>query len=119
MKNLTTETFKKEIYNYDESKEWSYNGNKPTIIDFSANWCQPCKILSPVLEDISKEYGDKINVYKVDVDEEKELSMVFGIRSVPSILFIPINDQPQMAQGALPKEQIIKVISDVLKIENE
>jgi len=117
MKDLTTETFKKEIFDFEKNKEWKFSGTKPTIIDFSANWCQPCKTLHPVLEEISEEYTDKINVYTVDVDQEQELSMVFGIRSVPSILFIPVDDQPQMAQGALPKDQIKKVITDVLKID--
>ena len=114
---LTTEEFKKKVFNWDENQEWKYEGDLPAIIDFYADWCGPCKMVAPILEEISSEYAGKLNVYKVDTDAEQELAMAFGIQSIPSLLFIPVSDKPQMAAGALPKEQLQQVIKDVLKVE--
>jgi len=116
MEHLTTETFKEKVFNYETNKEWSFEGDKPCIIDFYADWCQPCKIIAPTLEELNKEYDGKINIYKVNTEEQQELAAVFGIRSIPSLLFVPLNGDPQMAQGALPKDAMISSISDVLKI---
>jgi len=119
MKELTTEEFKEKIFDYTKGDEWKFKGDKPTIIDFSALWCQPCKILTPILDELSVTYNGKVDFYKVDVDAEQEVSAVFGIKSIPSMLFVPNNvDPPQMAQGALPKEQIINVIKDLFKVNN-
>jgi len=115
--HLTTAEFKEKVFNYETNKEWKYEGDVPCIIDFYADWCQPCKIVAPVLEELEEEYQGKIKVYKVDTEVERELAAVFGIQSIPSLLFIPMNDQPQMAMGALPKETFEKAISDVLKVE--
>jgi thioredoxin len=119
MENLTNETFKEKVFDYTQNQEWSFKGDKPAIIDFYADWCGPCKMLAPILEEIDKEYGDKLNIYKVDTEVQRELAMVFGIKSIPSLLFIPIEDQPQMAMGALPKQTFERVIEDVFKIEKD
>jgi thioredoxin len=114
---LTTETFKQRVFNWEENQEWKYEGDLPAIVDFYADWCGPCKMVAPILEEISNEYDGKLHVFKVDTDAEQELAMAFGIQSIPSILFIPMDDKPQMAAGALPKETLQQVIKDVLKVD--
>lgn len=111
---LTTQKFKDDIFDYTTEKEWSYKGELPAIIDFYADWCGPCKMVAPILEELSNEYEGKINIYKVDTEVEQELSQVFGIRSIPSILFIPKDRQPMMQAGALPKHVLIEVIEKEL-----
>lgn len=114
---LTKETFLEKVFNYEKNKEWVYEGEVPAIIDFYADWCGPCKMIAPVLEELSEEYGDKIKIYKVDTEAEQELSAAFAIRSIPSMLFIPMNEQPQMTNGALPKQNLKELIKEVLKVE--
>ncbi|HKJ06910.1 MAG TPA: thioredoxin [Flavobacteriaceae bacterium] len=114
---LTKETFLKKVFNFEENKEWKFEGDKPCVIDFYADWCGPCKMVAPVLEELSDEYKDKVDIYKIDTEAEQELAAAFGIRSIPSILFVPTDKEPQMAQGALPKAQLEKIISDVLGVE--
>lgn len=114
--HLNTEGFKKTVFDWEKSKEWKYEGRLPAIVDFYAQWCGPCKMLGPVLEELSEKYEGKIKVYKVDTDAESELSGAFGISSVPSILFVPKEGQPRMALGALPKAQLEKAISEVLGV---
>ena len=116
-RHLTIETFKEKVFNFEENKEWKYEGSVPCLIDFYADWCGPCKMVAPVLEELQKEYGDKIVIYKVDTEQERELAGMFGIQSIPSLLFVPVDEQPQMAMGALPKATFEKAISDVLKVE--
>jgi thioredoxin len=87
------------------------------MIDFYANWCGPCKMVAPILEELQKEYGDSIAIYKVNTEDEQELAGMFGIQSIPSLLFVPLDGQPQMAMGALPKPTFEKAIADVLKVE--
>ncbi len=111
---LTTETFKKEIFDYTTEKEWKYKGDKPSIIDFYADWCGPCKAVAPVLEELSNDYKDKVTIYKVDTEVERELSSVFQIRSIPSMLFIPVEKQPMMQAGAMPKEALKNIIEKEL-----
>ncbi len=113
---LTKETFLKKVFNFEDNKEWKFEGELPCIIDFYADWCGPCKALSPVLEQLSEEYEGKINIYKVDTEAEQELAAAFAIRSIPSMLFCPGQEQPQMASGALPKQQIEQIIADVFKV---
>lgn len=117
LEHLTKETFKEKVFNWEANKEWKYEGTVPCIIDFYANWCGPCKMVAPVLEELQKEYGDKLVIYKVDTEEQQELAGMFGIQSIPSILFVPKDGQPQMAMGALPKQTFEKAFSDVLKVE--
>lgn len=118
LEHLTKETFKEKVFNFEENKEWKFEGDTPCIIDFYADWCQPCKIIAPILEELQEEYGNKLVVYKIDTEAEQELAGMFGIQSIPSLLFVPVNEQPQMAMGALPKETFKQAISDVLKVEN-
>ena len=113
--HLTKADFLAKVANYETNPtEWKYLGDKPCIIDFYANWCGPCKMVAPILEELSEEYKDQIYIYKVNTEEQEELAAAFGIRSIPSILFCPMNAQPQMAQGALPKATFKQAIADVL-----
>lgn len=114
MEHLTKETFQKKVFDYESNKEWKFAGELPCIIDFYADWCGPCKMVAPILEQLSKEYDGKVNVYKVDTEAEQELAAVFGIRSIPSILFVPKEGKPQMAMGAMPKEAFVEAITNVL-----
>ncbi len=111
---LTAEQFRNEIFDYTTEKEWKFKGDKPAIIDFYADWCGPCKMVAPILEELSNEFKDKITIYKVDTEEERELSSVFQIRSIPSILFIPTDKQPMMQAGSLPKDALKNVIEKEL-----
>jgi thioredoxin len=115
--HLTVDTFKEKVFNYEENKEWKFEGVKPCLIDFYADWCGPCKMVAPVLEELSEEYDGKLDIYKVNTEEQKELSAIFGIQSIPSLLFVPKDGQPQMAMGALPKDTLEKAFKDVLKVD--
>ncbi|MDR1653491.1 MAG: thioredoxin [Prevotellaceae bacterium] len=113
--NLTKPDFLKKIANYESSPDtFVYLGDKPCIIEFYANWCAPCRRIAPILETLAKEYAGKIYVYKINVDKEKELAALFGIQSIPSILFVPKKDTPQMAVGLIPKETFVKAIDEIL-----
>jgi thioredoxin len=114
--SLSDEMFRKMIFNYSEAKEWKFAGNKPAIIDFYADWCAPCRQLSPLIEEIAKEYKGKIDVYKVDTEKEKILAQNIGVTALPTLLFIPVEGQPQVTMGALPKESLEQAISEILKI---
>ena len=116
LENLTKDSFKEKVYNFETNKEWKYEGKTPAIIDFYADWCAPCKMVAPILEELKEEYGDKLEIFKIDTEQEREISSMFGIQSIPSLLFIPVDGQPQMAMGALPKETFKKAIGDVLKV---
>jgi thioredoxin 1 len=112
--HLTAKDFKEKVFDYENGKEWKYEGSLPAIVDFYADWCQPCKMIAPVLEELASEYSGKIMVYKVNTENEQELASVFGIRSIPTLLFVPKVGQPQSAMGALPKQTFEKLINDVL-----
>jgi thioredoxin 1 len=116
LEHLTKQSFKEKVFNFEANKEWKYEGKVPCLIDFYADWCGPCKMVAPVLEELQKEYGDNLVIYKVDTEQEQELAGMFGIQSIPSLLFVPVDGQPQMAMGALPKDTFVKAISDVLKV---
>ena len=117
MQNLTTEAFKTKVFDFEQNKEWKFAGDKPCIVDFYADWCGPCKMLAPVLDELSQKYAGKLDVYKINTEEEQALAAAFGIQSIPSMLFVPMDGKPQMAQGALPKDALEKAISDVLKVQ--
>lgn len=112
---LTKADFLNKVANFEANPtEWKYLGDKPAIVDFYATWCGPCKAVAPILEELAAEYEGQIYVYKIDTDKEQELASAFGIRSIPSLLFIPMNGQPQMSMGAMPKAELKKAIEDVL-----
>lgn len=113
--HLTKAEFLAKVANYEENpSKWVYLGDKPCLIDFYASWCGPCKTIAPILEDLAKEYDGQIYIYKVNTEEEQELAGDFGIRSIPTLLFCPMNEAPQMAQGAMPKEAFKQAIDEVL-----
>lgn len=112
---LTKAEFLRRVMDYETNpQEWKYLGDKPAIIDFYADWCGPCKAVAPIMEELAEEYDGKIYVYKVNTGEEEELSALFGIRSIPFILFIPMEGKPQMAQGAMPKDTFKQAIEEIL-----
>lgn len=118
MEHLTKESFQKKVFDYEHNEEWKFEGEKPAIIDFYADWCGPCKMISPILEEISREFEGKVDIYKIDTEEQQELAAIFGIRSIPSVLFCPVNDKPRMAVGAMPKEGYVKAIEDIFGVQN-
>lgn len=112
---LTKAEFLTKVMNFEKNpKEWVFLGTKPCVIDFYATWCGPCKMLSPIMEELSHEYAGKVDFYKVNTEEQQELAAAFGIQSIPSILFCPMGEKPQMAMGALPKETLKQAINEVL-----
>ena len=116
LEHLTKDTFKSKVFNYETNKEWKFEGARPAIIDFYADWCAPCRMVAPILEELKEEYGDKLDIFKINTEQEQELAGMFGVQSIPSLLFIPSEGQPQMAMGALPKDTFKKAINDVLKV---
>jgi thioredoxin 1 len=116
---LTTEDFKVKILDYTTQEQWNYQGTLPAIIDFYADWCGPCKMVAPVLEELAKEYDGKLIIYKVDTEKEQELAAIFDIRSIPTFLFIPMEGKPMMQPGALSKAMFKKVIDEHLVVEKK
>ncbi len=116
IEHLTPATFKQKIYDYSKSKEWKFVGDKPCIIDFYATWCGPCKAMAPTINQIAKEYKGKINVYKVDVDAQQELASVFGITSMPTLLFCPSSAKPEISVGLINRGEFDKKIKEILKV---
>jgi len=118
--NLTKEEFLAKVYNYEKNTDkWVYEGDKPAIVDFYADWCQPCKVASPILDELAEEYEDEIYVYKIDTQKEKELAAAFGIRSIPTFMLIPMGEMPQVFSGIgqtkeATKEIFVKAIDEVL-----
>ncbi len=112
--HLTKDMFIEKIMDYNKNKTWVYKGNKPCVIDLYATWCGPCKQIAPYMEDIAKKYAGKIDVYKIDTDEERELAKVFGVRSIPMVVYCPMKGDPQVTLGAMPKEQYEKIINEIL-----
>jgi len=117
IEHLTSETFKNKVFDFEINKEWKFEGPLPALVDFYADWCGPCKMVAPVLEELAGEYSGKLDIYKVNTEEQRELASLFGIQSIPSLLFIPKDGQPQMATGALPKDSLKQAFKDVLKVE--
>ncbi len=118
IKELTKAEFLEKVANYEANpSEWKYLGDKPVLIDFYASWCGPCKMIAPILEELSAEYDGRIYIYKVDTEKERELAAAFGIRSIPALLFVPMKGQPQMAMGAMSKASFKEAIDNVLLSE--
>lgn len=114
-KHLTKADFLTKVANYETTPdEWKFLGDKPCIVDFYASWCGPCKMVAPILEELSDEYAGKIDIYKIDTEKEQELAAVFGIRSIPTLLFVPKEGKPHITQGALSKSDFEKAIKDIL-----
>lgn len=117
---LTYDTFIEKVWDFEKSpQEWVYEGDVPCVIDFYADWCKPCRMVAPIMDDLAKEYEGEVKIYKIDVDKEKKLAAVFQVRSIPAVLFSPTEGQPMMQAGALPKEQYVKIIEDNLLNTNE
>lgn len=111
---LTLDKFQSEVFDYEKDLNWKYRGKLPAIIDFYADWCAPCKAIAPVLEELSEEYKDQLIIYKVDTESEEELSGMFSIRSIPTLIFIPMDKEPMMRPGALYKSDLVQIIEDEL-----
>ena len=114
--HLNLETFKAKVFDFEANTEWKFIGDKPCIIDFYADWCGPCKMVAPIMKELAVEYQGKVDIYKVDTEKQRELAGMFGIKSIPSILFVPKDGQPQMISGALPKESFVQMIEEILKV---
>lgn len=118
--DITKADFIEKIFDYEaNTNEWKYKGDKPAIIDFHAVWCGPCRLTNPILKELAAEYGDEIYIYKIDVDKEPELASVFGVRSIPTFIFVPMGESPQVAQGALPKKSFKEAIDKLLLKKEE
>ena len=115
--HLTLETFKTKVFNFEASKDWKYEGDVPALIDFYADWCGPCKMIAPVIEELAKKYEGKLNVYKVDTEAEPQLAGMFEVTSIPTLFFIPMKGEPRFAQGALPKKELERAITEVCGVQ--
>jgi thioredoxin len=117
-KYMTTSDFQTKVFDYkSDPTVWKYRGTRPCVIDFYTTWCGPCKALAPVIESLAQEYDGIVDFYKIDTEKEPELAALFGIRSIPTLLFVPTDGLPQIAQGALPREILIKAMTDIFKIK--
>jgi len=114
--HLTKESFKAKVYDWERNKEWKYEGELPAIIDFYADWCGPCKMIAPVLEELAAKYEGKLHVYKVNTEKEPELSGMFDIQSIPTLFFVPLTGDPRFAMGALPRKDLERAITEVLEV---
>jgi len=119
VEHLTKESFKAKVFDFEQNKDWKFEGNKPCLVDFYADWCGPCKTIAPILEELKAEYGDSLNIYKIDTEKEQELSAMFGIQSIPSLLFIPQDGQPQMAQRSFVEDSFKQAFSEVLGVKEK
>lgn len=112
--HLNATQFKERVFDYSINKQWVFKGNKPCIVDFYADWCGPCKLLSPIVENMARKYAGKLDVYKVNIDEQQGVAMVFGVNSIPSVLFCPMSGQPQMSTGLLSEQDLDKAIQTII-----
>lgn len=114
---ISGQEFKDKIFDYTAGKDWEFKGERPAIVDFYADWCKPCKMVAPILEELSGDYEGRVDIFKVNTEEEPELAGAFGIQSIPSLLFIPVGEKPQMAMGAMSKDGFVKAIEDILGVK--
>ncbi len=113
--SLDVESFKAKVYNYDKNpEEWVFEGNEPCVIDFYADWCRPCKMVAPIMDELAEDYDGQITIYKVNTDKQKELAGLFGVRSIPAILYVPMDGKPQMSTGAMKKDDYKKIFDEFL-----
>ena len=117
VEHLTKSDFLSKVFNFEKNDSWRYEGQLPAIVDFWAEWCGPCKMISPILDEIARQYEGKINVFKVNTDEQPDVASVFNVMSIPSLVFIPLNDMPRLSVGALPKASMMKLVHEVLQVE--
>jgi len=116
--HLTAANFKQLVWDYTKNpQEWSYKGDQPCIIDFYADWCRPCKMIAPIMVELSKEYKGKVRIYKINIDEQRELAKLFNVSSIPAVLFVPNKGKPQMAVGAMQKASYVEAIQQVLNVK--
>lgn len=114
---LNKSEFQRKVYDFEKNPDnWKYEGQLPAVIDFYATWCGPCKAMAPVMDQIAEEYEGKIVVYKVDVDKEQRLASIFGVRSIPTFLFIPLQGDPRHANGAMDIASMRKIIDQTLLV---
>lgn len=111
---MSTDAFRARVFDYKSEKEWVYKGDRPCVIDFYTTWCGPCKRLAPIMDELSQQYCDRVRFYKADTERERELAYVFGISSIPQVLYIPLEGKPLLLKGLYPKEEIVKIIEDFL-----
>ncbi|MBN2664280.1 MAG: thioredoxin [Bacteroidales bacterium] len=111
---LDSQGFITKVFDFNNSQDWHYNGTAPCVIDFYADWCGPCKMVSPIMDELAEDYEGKIIFYKVDVDQAQDVAAAFGIQSIPSVLFVPMTGQPQMAVGAMEKQGYVNAINQVI-----
>ena len=116
---ITTEQFRERIFDYKHNKDWAYKGDKPCVIDFYTTWCGPCKRLAPIMEEMSQKYCDQVVFYKADTERERELAYVFGISSIPQVLYIPLEGKPLLLKGLYPKDEIVRIIDEFLLKQKE
>lgn len=117
MEVLNLDSFKEKIFNFEKSQEWKFNGSRPAIVDFYADWCGPCRALAPILEEVSKRYAGMVDIYKIDTEASPELAALFGIRGIPSLLFVPMQGEPAMSSGVMPVEGFERAIQEIFKIQ--
>lgn len=116
MEILKADSFKEKVFDFEQSKEWKFKGPRPAIIDFYADWCGPCRALAPILENVATTYSGLVDVYKIDTEASPELAALFGIRGIPSILFVPMEGEPAMSTGVMPEESFANAITDLFQI---
>ncbi len=117
--HLTKDTFKEKVMDYENNKDWVFEGERPAVIDFYADWCAPCRKIAPIMEELAVEYEGEVDIYKIDTEKQRELAQIFGIKSIPSVLFVPMDGKPQMTRGALPKKTFVSIIDQFLLKKGE